>query len=163
MKKRDIALTVVCLFAFMYTSVWVQQYLRSRDELLRGEALTSTIAKKYLAYAKLLPLREKNMLTAEQDQAFEETQYDYYQAVTQAITAFDNCLHCYTPFNEYLPRAAKAMMDIGDDCLNKNEFHLSLRAYRLLRVSPDPEWVMKADKMIEEAYAKIDRLRARTG
>ena len=161
MKKSDIALTIVCLFAFIYTSVWVHVFLRSRAELRRGDALIASISEYYRAYAKLLPRKEKDLLSDDEKEQFEQVQYDYFQSVVKAVTAFDNCLHSYTPFNQYLPRAAKALMEIGDDCLNKNEFHLALSAYRTIRISPDHEWVKSAEKGIKDTYAKMERLKTR--
>ena len=162
MKKRDIALTIVCLFVFIYTSVWVHVFIKSRAEMARGEELLASIPDYYRAYAKLIPLKERDLLSDSEKEQFEQVQYDYFQSVVKAVTAFDNCLHFYTPFNEYLPRAAKALMDIGDDCLNKNEYHLALTAYRTVRISPDHEWVRSADEKIKDTYAKMERIQART-
>jgi len=161
MKKLEIALSIVCLFAFVYVSVWVHVFLRSRAEISRGEQLVTSIAGHYRSYAKLLPRNEKNLLSEEEKKQFEQVRYDYYQSVVKAITAFDNCLHSYTPFNEYLPIAAEALIWLGDDCLNKNEFSLALSAYRTVRISPDPSWVSSADEKIKDAYAKMERLKAR--
>lgn len=161
MKKSEIALTIVCLFAFIYTSVWVHVFLRSRAQVRRGDALVASIPSSFRAYAKLLPRKERDLLSDAEKEQFEQVQYDYFQGVVKAVTAFDNSLHSYTPFNQYLPRAAKALMQIGDDCLNKNEFHLALSAYRTVRVSPDTEWVKAADQKIKDTYAKMERLEAR--
>ena len=160
MKKSDIALTIVCLFAFIYTSVWVHVFLKSRAEVRRGDELAASSPNYYKAYALLLPRKEADLLSGAEKDQFEQVQYDYFQAVVKAVTAFDNCLHFYTPFNQYLPRAAKALMDIGDDCLNKNEFHLALSAYRTVRISPDSKWVESADQRIKETYAKMELLKA---
>jgi len=161
MKKSDIALTIVCLFAFIYTSVWVHVFLRSRAEERRGDELVANIPNCFRAYARLLPRKERDLLSDDEEEQFEQVKYDYFQSVVKAVTAFDNCLHSYTPFNQYLPRAAKALMDIGDDCLNKNEFHLALSAYRTVRLSPDHEWVKSADHKIKDTYTKMERLKAR--
>ncbi|RLC46130.1 MAG: hypothetical protein DRH70_06115 [Candidatus Coatesbacteria bacterium] len=161
MKKLDIALSIVCLFAFVYTSVWVHVFLRSRAEATRGEQLVASIPTHYRSYAKLLPRQKAGVLSEAEKKAFEQVRYDYYQSVVKAITAFDNCLHSYTPFNKYLPVAADALMRIGDDCLNKNEFSLALSAYRTIRISPDPSWVSSAEKKIKDTYAKMERLKAR--
>ena len=161
MKKLEIALSVVCLFAFVYVSVWVHVFLRSRAEVGRGEQLAANISVHYRSYAKMLPRDEQGLLSEEEKRQFEQVRYDYYQSVVKAITAFDNCLHSYTPFNEYLPIAAEALMRLGDDCLNKNEFSLALSAYRTVRISPDPSWASSADGRIKDAYAKMERLKAR--
>jgi len=161
MKKSDIALTIVCLFAFIYTSVWVHVFLRSRAEVRRGDELVASISEHYRAYAMLLPRKERDLLSDAEEEQFEQAQYDYFQSVIKAVTAYDNCLHSYTPFNQYLPRAAKELMDVGEDCLNKNEFHLALSAYRTVRISPDHEWVKLAEKRIKDTYAKMERLKAR--
>ena len=110
MKKSEIALTIVGLFAFIYTSVWVHVYLKSRAEVRRGDALMMSIPEHYVAYARLLPRKEKGLLSDAEKAQFEQVQYDYFQSVVKATTAFDNCLHSYTPFNRYLPRAAKALL-----------------------------------------------------
>ncbi len=161
MKKLDIALSIVCLFAFVYASVWVHVFLRSRAEVSRGGQLVASIPVHYRSYAKLLPRQRKDLLSEAEKKQFEQVQYDYYQSVVKAITAFDNCLHSYTPFNKYLPIAAEALMWLGDDCLNKNEFPLALSAYRTIGISPDPNWVSSADKKIKDTYAKMERLKAR--
>lgn len=161
MKKLEIALSIVCLFAFVYTSVWVHVFLRSRAEIGRGEQLVSSIAGHYRSYAKLLPRQKAAALSEEEKKRFEQVRCDYYQSVVKAITAFDNCLHSYTPFNEYLPIAAEALMRLGDDCLNKNEFSLALSAYRTVRISPDPNWVSSADERIKDTYGKMELLKAR--
>jgi len=163
MKKSDIGLTVVCLFVFIYTSVWVHTYLISREQLRRGQELVAKIPACYDPYAKLIPRKEKDLLTEEERRRFEEAQYTYYQCVVKAISAFDNCLHSYTPFNPYLPEAAKALFSLAGDCLNKNEFHLALSAYRTIRISPDPSWVAKAEQMIQQTYAKMEALANRRG
>jgi len=161
MKKRDIVLTIICLFMFIYTSVWVHVYLRSRAECLRGVELEAKIAESYLPYAKIIPRKQGGLLAEGEAEQFDKAQYDYYQSVTKVITALDNCLHAYTPFNKYLPRAAEALYGLGYDCFNKNEFHLALSAYRTIRISPDPEWVAKADEMIKQTYTKMELLKSR--
>ena len=160
MKKRDIGLVIVCLFAFIYASVWVHVFLKSRAEMRRGDALQAKIPDYYRTYAKLIPLKERDLLSDSDKENFEQVQYDYFQSVVKTVTAFDNCLHYYTPFNEYLPRAAEALISVGDDCLNKGEFHLALSAYRTARISPEHAWVKSADEKIKATYARMERIEA---
>ncbi|MBN1594157.1 MAG: hypothetical protein JW941_13010 [Candidatus Coatesbacteria bacterium] len=161
MNKRDVTLTVICLFAFIYTSVWVHVYLNSRAELLRGDALKSEIPNFYREYAKLVPLKSKDLLPEGDEDKFEKAQYDYFQSVVKATTAYDNCLHSYTPFSKYLPKAAEALIAIGDDCFNQNEFHLALSAYRTVSISPDPVLVQIASDRVKKTYDKMEFLQSR--
>jgi hypothetical protein len=148
----------------MFTITWVYTYQRSKEEYFKGKNEQSNIDKMYKTFKDAKDAYGNRELNREETKILMDREKDYYQTVTRATTAYDTSIHSYTPFNEYVMLSLSSLDEIGEFCIQKNDYQLAYNIFETMKIGPSPKWhdiaKEKGDKayqlLVEEKKEKIE-------